>query len=335
MLQDIWRVRGLLHTLVRRDLLVRYQSSVLGFLWSFAKPLALVAIFQFAFGTVIGIGSATSGVPLSLHLLVGILVWSFFARSVAEGHWAVLSHANLIRKVRLPVEVFPTTTVVGNLINFLLGMVVVFPIVLVLLARHGGPDITWGRLVVQLGGFALLTALLSLLTLALTLLVSAVNVYYRDVESVSEVLLQAWFYATPIVYPATLVERKFAEGGFSIWFERLYWLNPMTPICVAYRRLLLYTPSPATAAADAAAAASSVTSAAASVGTSPAASAVTSSALSGEALPLRQAFIPQGLEMADSLLAWRLAGAVVLTVVLFVFSVWVFRRLARSFADEV
>src|SRR5450830_1786654 len=138
MLQDIWRVRGLLHTLVRRDLLVRYQSSVLGFLWSFAKPVALVAIFQFAFGTVLGMGSAASGVPLSLHLLVGILVWSFFARSVAEGHWAVLSHANLIKKVRLPVEVFPTTTVVGNLINFLLGMVVVFPIILVLLARHGG-----------------------------------------------------------------------------------------------------------------------------------------------------------------------------------------------------
>ena len=307
MLRDIWRVRGLLYTLVRRDLLVRYQSSVLGFLWSFAKPLALVAIFQFAFGSVIGLQSATASVPLSLHLLVGILVWSFFARSVAEGHWAVLSHANLIKKVRLPVEVFPTTTVVGNLINFLLGMVVVFPIILVLLARHGGPDITWGRLAVQGGGFVALTALLSLLTLALTLRVSAVNVYYRDVESVSDVLLQAWFYATPIVYSVKLVEEKFAKKHFSIWFERLYWLNPMTPICVAYRRLLLYTPGPPAAAA----------------------------AASADAPLLREAMLPSGLEVPDGLLAWRLAVAAALTVLLFLFSVWVFRRLARSFADEV
>lgn len=286
MLQDIWRVRGLLHTLVRRDLLVRYQSSVLGFLWSFAKPLALVAIFHFAFRTILRIDSAAPLVPFSLHLLVGILVWSYFARSVAEGHWAVLSHANLIRKVRLPVEVFPATTVVGNLINFLLGMVVVFPIVLLLMARQGGPAVTVAGVAAQFGGFVALTALLSLLTFALTLLVSAVNVYYRDVESVSEVALQAWFYATPIVYPATLVSREFSEGTLPAWVERLYWLNPMTPICVAYRRVFLYGPQ-------------------------------------------------TGFEMADADLARWLGVATLVTFVLFLFSAWVFRRLARSFADEV
>ncbi len=242
MLRDLWRVRELLFTLIRRDLLVRYQSSVLGFLWSFAKPLALVAIFHFAFNVVLQVESPNPGVPFYLHLLVGILVWSYLARCVAEGHWAVLSHSNLIKKVKLPIEVFPITTVAGNLLNFLLGMLVVFPLILV--AIPGARALSVPSLALQLVGFVGLTLLLTVLVQAIAFLVSSLNVFYRDVESLSEVGLQAWFYATPIVYPAQLVHEAVESGHLPEWIESLYWLNPMTPICVAYRRVLLYDTPP-------------------------------------------------------------------------------------------
>jgi ABC-2 type transport system permease protein len=244
MLRGIWKARELLFTLVRRDLIVRYQSSVLGFLWSFAKPLALVGIFQLAFKHILGV---TSVVPFSLHLLVGILAWTFLARCIGEGHWVILAHSNLIKKVKLPVEVFPATTVIGNLVNYALAMLVVFPIILIIMSRESG--VSWLQAPVQLLLFALVTVLLVALAFALTLLVSAVHVFYRDVESVTEIVLQAWFYATPIVYPMDQLYRKgaFAKLGgadHARLVEILYWLNPMTPICVAYRRILLYWDPP-------------------------------------------------------------------------------------------
>lgn len=242
MLRNIWKARELLITLVRRDLIVRYQSSVLGFLWSFANPLALVLIFYVAFSKIIPIGGEhmpSPEVSFGLHLLVGILAWSFFARCVAEGHGVILGHSNLIKKIKMPIEVFPAVTLAGNLINYLLGMLVIFPLLLLLLpAEH----VEILHIPIQIFLFLLLTALLSLLLFAITLFVSAVNVFYRDVQSLTEVGLLAWFYATPIIYPATLITEKVQSGSLPRWSEILYWLNPMTPIIVAYRRILLYQP---------------------------------------------------------------------------------------------
>jgi lipopolysaccharide transport system permease protein len=239
LIRSIWQVRELLYTLVRRDLIVRYQSSVLGFLWSFANPLALVGIFYVAFSRIVPIGGDNMPDPrisFGLHLLVGILAWTYFSRCLSEGHWAVLSHANLIKKIKMPIEVFPAVTVTGNLINYLLGMLVVIPTILIWL-----PDdcVTLSHLPLQVALFLLTTLLLSTLLFALTLFVSAINVFYRDMAAITELGLQAWFYATPIIYPATLIEGKFPD-----WLERLYWCNPMAPIVVAYRRILLYS-SPA------------------------------------------------------------------------------------------
>jgi len=295
MLRNIWKTRELLFCLVRRDLIVRYQSSVLGFFWSFAKPLALVVIFFVAFGIIIPIGkTGEHAPPFALHLLVGILVWSFLARSVSEGHWSVLSHSNLIKKIKLPVEVFPAVTVSGNLINFALGMVVVYPIVLIVMSRTQGFALT--RVGLQLLALAGLTVILAALAFSLTLVVSALNVFYRDVESLSEVALQAWFYATPIIYPMSLFYTSgfFGGGRAPRWVEFLYWCNPMTPICVAFRRVLLYWSPP-----------------------------------TGQGLPFN------GLEVSDAQLFTYLGISVALIVVLYLTAQTIFRHYARSFADEV
>ena len=299
MIRNIWKARELLYCLVRRDMIVRYQSSVLGFLWSFAKPLALVIIFYVAFGIVMPISRETGQVNFALHLLVSIMVWSFLARSVTEAHWAVLSHSNLIKKIRLSVEVFPAVTVVGNLINFLLGMLIVYPIILILLS--GSQGISVSRIVLQLVGLIFLTLLMMALAFALSLIVSAINVFYRDAESLSEVLLQAWFYATPTIYPITLFYTSHGSAGplfggtrLPHWIEYVYWLNPMTPICVAFRRVLLYRP------------------------------------LSG-----RNDLLFGGLEVPDGELLFFLGGSVVTTVILYFVAKLIFQHYARSFADEV
>jgi lipopolysaccharide transport system permease protein len=295
MLRNIWKVREILYCLVRRDLIVRYQSSLLGFFWSFVKPLVLVAIFGVAFGVVFRVPLPNKSVPFPLHLVVGILAWSFLARCVTEGHYSILGHANLIKKVKLPVEVFPAVTVVGNLINYLLGMLVVFPLVLVVMWKR--IDMVGWEISVQVVLFLLVTLLLAFFAFALTLLVSALNVFYRDMESLTEIGLQAWFYATPIVYAGSLL---YQHNVFSILgaryapvLEILYWLNPMTPICAAYRRILLYRPIQG------------------------------STDLFG------------GLEVSDKSLMLYLAVSVVVTALLFALAKRIFYHYARFFADEV
>jgi lipopolysaccharide transport system permease protein len=290
LLRNIWKTRELLYCLVRRDLIVRYQSSILGFFWSFAKPLALVLIFQVAFQFILRVDKPNPGTPFGFHLLVGILVWGFFSRSIAEGNWSVLSHANLIKKVKLPVEVFPAVTLSGNLINFLLAMLIVYPILLISLPA--GSDITWWM---QLLLFVLLTILLALLTFAFTVIVSALNVFFRDVESLMEVLLQAWFYATPIVYPVSLLYQKevFTHGRWGQWLEIAYWLNPMAAICAAYRRVLLYHPT-------------------------------------GDAT-----LIFSGLEIPDAQLVMYLGLSCGVTLIVYLAATAVFRHYAPLFADEV
>lgn len=241
MFGDRRKALELLMCLVRRDLIVRYQSSVLGFFWSFAKPLALVGIFTLAFRVILKVRLPNENVPFALHMLLGVVVWAYFSRALSEAHFSVLGHGSLIKKVKLPTAVFPAATVVGNLINFLLGMVVVLPVVFIAMARSG--VVEWHLVPFQMALFLFVTFILSLLIYGLALIVSAANVFYRDMEPITEVALQAWFYATPIVYPISyLYDRDFTVGGVALGglLKTLYWLNPMTPVCVAYRRILLY-----------------------------------------------------------------------------------------------
>lgn len=243
MLRGLWKYRELLYTLVRRDLIVRYQSSFLGIFWSFTKPLAMMFIFWFAFSLILRIPMPNPKVNFSLHLIVGLMVWNFFSRCIMEGMNAVMSHAHLIKKVYVPVEVFPATTVLGNLINLFLGMLVLFPIILFWMSREIGYNITQAPLEVLLS--LVVTLQLALLGYALALIVSAVNVFFRDLESLMDLLLQAWFYATPIVYPISLLygdNSVFNRFG-PFWgraLEITYWMNPITPIVLAFRRILLY-----------------------------------------------------------------------------------------------
>lgn len=223
--------RNLLYNLVRRDLTVRYKSTVLGFFWSFIKPLALTAIFYIVFDKIMNLRlrAEDQEIPLALHMLTGMLAWTFFSGATSEAMNVFPANANLVKKVRLPLVVFPLAAVVSHLIHFLLALIVLLAL-LVLFSLPPGPLFFYLPLVIGLQFF---------FTLAVAMILSSLNVFYRDVGSIWEVLTQAWFYATPIIYPIYYATEKLEQQG-SGWLEWLYLANPLTPIVLAYRHIFLY-----------------------------------------------------------------------------------------------
>jgi ABC-2 type transport system permease protein len=216
------RVRWeLLVGLIRKDLKVKYQGSALGFLWSLANPLLLLGVYTFVFQVVL-----KANIPkFGFFLLSGLLVWNLFAGSVAFSTDAVVGNAGLVKKVRFPLNVLPLTPVGFNLVHFALQLLV---LVLVMLVAGFTHFLGWGLLLaIPAIGVAVL------LTVALSFLVAALNVRYRDTKHLVEVLLMAGFWVNPIVYSVSLV-KPHLHG----WHEFAYYLNPMAGVVVAMQRAL-------------------------------------------------------------------------------------------------
>lgn len=217
-------------SLAKRDIKARYKDSILGFLWSLVKPAVLTVVLWLVFTKIIPMPFNEMGAPFWLHLLVSILGWNFFFGSLTDATNSITNNASLLKKVRINCEVFPIAAIISNGVHFALAMIVVL---LYLIFSHIGihKEIIWlaGSLVVQL-----------LLTFGLCLILSAMNVYYRDVGSVLELGGMAWFYITPIIYPVSVAFQKLGEGWDSR-YAKIYMLNPMTPVAVALRRGTLYT----------------------------------------------------------------------------------------------
>ncbi|MCB2154969.1 ABC transporter permease [bacterium] len=242
----LWYSRELIFTLVKRDLKIRYKSSALGFLWSFGRPLLLMLVIWGVFSLVVRlIPSSHPMLPYSLHILTALLPWMFLSTAIAEALFTILGNANVVKKVWLPTEVFPAAVVVGQLVHFALTLLVLagFVIVYAIFGKipEGQPGAGGHLGVLMLPGWEIiflpfLVVLQALFALGLALIVSSLNVFYRDVSSIVEIVLSAWFYLTPIIYPGNLARPALKGMGL----EPLYWIwlsNPMTPITLAYRRI--------------------------------------------------------------------------------------------------
>jgi ABC-2 type transport system permease protein len=223
------RVRlELLTELVRKDLKVKYKNSALGFVWSMANPLLYLAVFSLVFSVLLDNGIEA----FAVLFMAGFLVWNFFNLATLTATGSVVGNANLVRKVRFPRVVLPLSSVGFSGVHFLLQLLV-FAIVLVPFYPVAfGPQL-W--LVVP----ALAVAVT--FTVAMSLLASALNVRYRDVEHLLEIALLAWFWLTPIVYPVTVVRDKVAGSG-AWWLFDLYMANPMTAVVVAMQRAIYVHP---------------------------------------------------------------------------------------------
>lgn len=223
----LWKSREAIRSLVVRDLKVRYKSSVLGFFWSFCKPLLMMLVLLFVFSQIIRFPLRHENLPFALHLLAGILAWTLFVGALMDGMHSLLANSNIIKKTNIPKEIFPFSTVIAHTINFLLGLVVLLGVLVVC-----GIGFRWSIVLLPV----IITCQI-IFMLALALLLSALNTLYRDVASIMEIVVTAWFYVTPIIYPAYMAYEKL-QAIHKTLGELYFILNPMAPIIVAFRRVL-------------------------------------------------------------------------------------------------
>ncbi len=223
LIQSVAARRELLGILVVRTLKIRYKDSALGFLWTMLGPVFLIVIY--------GIFLRLMRFSLSLPVLVtGIFVWQYLAMCLGDAAHAVIGNANLVKRASFPRVLLPLSMTLANLINFLLSLLVVGA-VLVFQRVHPGP--LWLLPVALVFQF--------ILCLGMSCLLSALNVFFRDVQQVTGVLTMAWFFLTPVLY--MLGEVTHAADGRP-WLLPVYFLNPMAGILTLYRTALLNHPLP-------------------------------------------------------------------------------------------
>ncbi len=212
----------LLGEFTRRDFKGRYAGSVMGFLWSFVQPLWSLALFTFLFSTVMkvspGIGERTSN--FAIFLFCGLLPWMAVQEGIIRATTAITENAGLVKKVSFPSGLLVWAVVLAALLHEAIAL----GLFLVVLGVTGE---------LSLSGLWILLVAVPLqvgLTVGLGFLAAAVNVFFRDTAQINSMLLQGWFYLTPIVYPLSLVPDRFA---------RFLALNPLTALVTLYREALL------------------------------------------------------------------------------------------------
>ena len=221
-LTALLRYRGLIQTLVARDLKARYRGSVLGFFWSFINPLLLLLIYSFVFTTVLPGTHPQELEPYALFMFCGILPWTWFSSSLLESSNVLIAGGNLIKKVLFPAEVLPIVTVLANMVHFFLGL----PILAAFLIYYRRPldpvELLWFPVIIVVQG---------VLTTGLSLLLAALTVHFRDLKDILANLLTFWFFATPIIYPM-----QAAPEGMRTALN----LNPMAHLAISYQEVLFY-----------------------------------------------------------------------------------------------
>ncbi|MEP0773167.1 MAG: ABC transporter permease [Acidobacteriota bacterium] len=234
MWREAWEYRELLYFLVWRDLKVRYKQTAIGAAWAVLQPLLAALLFTLVFGRFAGLPS--DGVPYPIFAYVGLLPWQLFAYALTESTNSVVTHQQLIKKVYFPRIFLPLTPVVAAMVDFVVAGTVLVGLLAVFRVAPSGK--------VLLLPVALLGAVMAAFAVAVWL--AALNAKYRDVRYAVPFLVQVWFFATPIVYPSSVIPAP---------VRPLWALNPMASVVDAFRWALLGAPAPPLAAVSASCAA--------------------------------------------------------------------------------
>jgi len=221
-LRQLVRYRGLIQSLVARELKARYRGSVLGFFWSFINPLLLLLIYTFVF-TYVMVARWEGIEPYALFLFCGLLPWTWFSSSLLESSNVLIAGGNLIKKVMFPAEILPIVTVLANMVHFFLGL----PILAAFLVYYQKPlqlaELVW---------FPVVVLVQLVLTLGIAFFLSALTVHFRDIKDILANLVTFWFFATPIIYPMSFAQEPLAR--------ELLNLNPFTHLAISYQEILFY-----------------------------------------------------------------------------------------------
>ncbi len=209
--------------LIKREIKARYKQSILGYAWVVLVPLINLVVMSVVFSFFIKV--PTGGIPYPMFLFVALVPWTFTANAIFQATKSVLENKTIITKVYLPREVFPIGAIGAKIIDFSLSLIVV----LIFMFYYKMP------LFSTILYLPLIFLVHLLLVTGISFVLSALNVFYRDIENLLGVILTAWMYLTPVVYPQELVPEKYLP---------IFNLNPMTPIINSYRNIVLYNQAP-------------------------------------------------------------------------------------------
>lgn len=211
-LLDVFRRRYLLSLIVRKEIQIRYRGSILGWLWSYVKPLVQFFVFFIAIGVFLGMNGRVEFFPI--YLLAGNTIITFFNEAFSNGTRSLIDNAALIKKIYLPREMFPVSSMLIAAVNTLPQIVVV-----IVIAMFFG----WAPTLLHIGALLLALVIIALLATGLGLLFGAINVTFRDAQSFVEIIVMCAVWASPVMYQWEMV-----AGQVPHWLFVLYRLNPLT-----------------------------------------------------------------------------------------------------------
>ncbi len=220
-LKELYDYREMLLNLVRKELKVRYKGSFLGFLWTFLNPLLQLVVYTIVFSVILRAGID----KFDMYLFVGLIPWIFFTTSIQTGTISIVANKDLVKKIYFPRIILPLVSVNAAFMNMVFSMSIV---ILALLFR--GVGISKYMLLLPVA-----MALQYIFVLGMIFMFSALNVYFRDLEYILNIIVMIWFYLTPIVYTIDMVPEE---------YRTFFLLNPMTNIIIFYRDILYYKQIP-------------------------------------------------------------------------------------------
>ena len=218
MIRELYAYREMIFSLVRRYLKGRYKGSFLGFFWTFLNPLLQLAVYTMVFSVILRNGRE----DYYLFLFVALVPWIFCSSCVSSGASCIWQSQDLVKKIYFPREVLPLSFVISNFVNMVLSLLVV----LVVLIVSGK-----GLKLIPMLYLPLIMAVEFVLCLGITLMVSGLDIYFRDLEYLMGILALAWQFLTPIMYGIDQVPEQYLT---------IFYLNPMTPVIIAYRDILYF-----------------------------------------------------------------------------------------------
>ena len=219
--KKIYNYRELLNTNVKKEIRGRYKNSILGVMWSFLNPLLQLAVYSIIFGALLAGGDST----YYIYICVALIPWTYFTTAITQSSFTIIGNADIIKKVYFPREILPISVVTSGAVNFVISTIIILFFVI-----FSGIGLSWYLLL-----YPVILLVQYVLLLGIGFIVSAITVYFRDLEHIIGIILLAAFYGTPIVY-------KLEQLPVNL--QIILQLNPMTHIINAYRDIFYYQQMP-------------------------------------------------------------------------------------------
>ncbi len=220
-IKTLFSYRELLFSLTKKELKVKYRGSALGFLWSLLNPILTMLVYSFVFSIVLRAGIQ----EFAIFLICVLLPFNFLSNSVNYGTGSIIGNSNLVNKIYFPREIIPLSIVLANLFNFLLELVALFIVL----------GILHYPFYIYLYLLPVVIFIQFFLVVGMTLLVSALNVFFRDLQHLITIIMMVWFFGTPVIYPLSMVPEK---------YQFLIKINPMTIYTAYYRNIFYFVKYP-------------------------------------------------------------------------------------------